>query len=347
MKKYILYLIIYNLFLISTLFSNDDDNNIFGISKISKTYIKIGEKINLKIKIKNQNNAKLSIDEINKRANILWEEIKVTDNKAEIYSTKDYHKDKYLILEINFTFFTSGEYNDFNFKIPMDNSSGKIIYINSENYKITVENPLTQQEILNLKTIKDPTKIELKKEKEQARIPFKYSFYILFFLFIIILVILGIFIYYFLIKFLKKKLKGEDINKIPPYQKFLIAISKIYFDEKDDRKTIEKKLSLLTEVLKELIYEDFSFNAPCETTRELIQSLRNNHIENTIILSINSLFNEIDMVKFAKAEINLDKLKYYIESIKDIGNNIHNYKILLNKSQEDLKLNQNNTVKNQ
>lgn len=297
--------------LISYLFS-------IGKEKISKTEIKLGEKINLSIIMQNLENV-----------SVLWEDMTSNYNKVDVLSKKSFYKNKNLYFEIEFTFFESGEYNDLSFTIPISQPSGEMLYLYSEKYNIKVNNPLSNEELETIRNIKEPSSIKLKKEKEQVNFPFYFSFYLKIILAIIFILIFALIIYYYLYKYIMKIRENDKSNNIPPYQMFLVKLEKLLFKKIDDRKTIEIKLSELTEILKELIYKEFSLNAPFETTNELINSLKKINFDQSIISNLNDLLNEIDMIKFAKAPINFDRLLFYINSIKELGYKIHNYKLSL------------------
>ncbi|MCK4799207.1 MAG: hypothetical protein KAT05_17675 [Spirochaetes bacterium] len=320
MKRNI-FLFIFLIIIISSSYSDGTNDSI--ISTISKTNIKIGEKITLLLKVPDLKDVK-----------VLWEDMSELHQEVEIYSKKDFYKGKYLNFEIIFTFFYSGDYEGFIFTIPISTPDGEMLYLETDKYNIIVESPLTEEEIENLKNIKDPSKIELRKEKEQVKIAFHFSTYIKIILFIIGFILLAMIIYYFLYKKIMKKRKEDEIKKLPPYQRFLADLEIILFDVKDDRKIVEKKLSELTEILKELIYGELFFNAPSETTKELIISLKQTEFDPNIIAILNDLFNEIDMIKFAKAPVNYDRLKYYVDTIRKLGNKIHNYKMSILKEEE-------------
>ncbi len=291
-----------------------------GKESITKTEIKIGEQINLTITIQNLENV-----------NVLWEDMNSTYNNIEIISKKDSYKGKNITFVIVFTFFESGDYNNLSFTIPINQSNGEMLYLTSDTYNVKVSNPIDIDEIKN---IKDPTSIKLKKEKEQANIPFYFSFYLKIISFIIILSIFTLLAYYYFYRYITKiKDKNNKIN-IPPYHNFLAKLEMILFNSKDDRISIEKKLSELTELFKELIYGEFSLNAPSKTTNELIILLKKINLNHDFIKEIKILLNEIDMIKFAKAPIIFERLIFYINSIKESGKKIHEYKLSLEPSSE-------------
>ena len=123
------------------LYSDETDDSI--ISTITKTKIKIGERITLIIKIRDLHDGK-----------VLWEDMNFSESKTEIIVKKDYYNKKILHFKIIFTFFDPGDYNNLICTIPISTSAGKILYLESDKYNITVENPLTKDEIETLKKYK-------------------------------------------------------------------------------------------------------------------------------------------------------------------------------------------------
>jgi hypothetical protein len=284
------------------------------IEKISKKEIKIGEKINLSLKIPKMKDVK-----------VLWQDMSYSDTSADIISKKDFYKDDYLNLEIVFTFFSAGNYNKFFFTVPISKKDGEMVYLESDKFDINVKSPLTKEELENVKNLNDPSKIELRKEKEQAKFSFRFEPYVIIILIVLGVILIGLILYFVLYKqFMKKKNVKVQKKKLPPYEEFLASAAKVDFDMKEERIVIENKLSFLTEILKELIYNEYSLNAPSETTRELINSLQEINFDSEITVQINKLFQEIDMIKFAKSEYDYDKLVYFLSSIKNLGSNINN-----------------------
>lgn len=299
--------------------------NFFPIGKesISKKEIKIGEQINLTITIENLENV-----------NVLWEDMNSTYNDIEIISKKHNIKGKNIAFVIIFTFFESGEYNNLSFTIPISQSNDEMLYLSTDEYDIKVNNPVSNEEIENIKNIKDPTSIKLKNEKEQANIPFYFSFFFKILLFITVLSIFTLIAYYYFYKYISRLQNNKNSIKIPPYHNFLAKLETIIFNENDDRISIEKKLSELTEVFKELIYGEFSLNAPSETTNELLISLKKINLNHDFIKEIKLLLNEIDMIKFAKAAVIYERLSFIIRTIREFGKMIHDYKLSLEPSPE-------------
>lgn len=313
-------LIVIFLFITLSLFSEDI------ITQISKTSIKIGERITLVTKIKNL-----------KDCEVLWQDITPSDASVDTISKKDFFKDNYFNLEITFTFFNSGEYNDFFYTIPIKEKNGEMIYLETKKFNISVSGVLSEEDKNNIRNITDPSKIELRKEKDQEKFSFKFGFIILIACIIIGLIIVALLLYYFLHKYLTR-LNPKDkefVKKLPPYEKFLYDIERVSFSVNDERIIVEEKLSILTEAVKELIKEEFNMNAPSETTKELIINLREINFDNEITNTINRLFSEMDMVKFAKAFYDYDRLLYYYNNIKELGARINTiYREKIQKEEE-------------
>jgi hypothetical protein len=299
---------------LSNVFPDSTEDFITKNTKISKTDIRIGERINLIVKIPNLETAK-----------VLWQEMTYSDSSADILTKKEYYKDKLFCIDIDFSFFDPGTYRDFIFTVPISVKGGDVLYLTTNKYTINVKSPLSNEEIENIKNIKDPSKIELRKEKEQAKFNFSFLPYLKIIVIILILLLIGTVIYFLLYRHFRK-LKGTDVSerKLPPYEQFLLDISRVQFNLDDDRLEIENKLSDLTEILKELIYREYSLNAPSETTRELVSSLKEINFNDEILLEISRLFREIDMIKFARSDYEFDRMFFYLTSVKSLGEKINN-----------------------
>jgi hypothetical protein len=299
---------------INIIFADVTEDFITDNTKLSKTEIRIGEKTNLTVKIPGLENAK-----------VLWQDLTYTDSSADILSKKEYYKDKIFNLEIEFTFFKPGSYKDFLFTVPISVKGGDVLYLTTNKYTITVKSPMTDEEIENIKSMKDPSKIELRKEKEQAKFNFTFLPYVKIILIVVLILLIGLVLYFFLYKKFGR-LKGSKVieKKLPPYENFLANVAMIEFKIDDSRHDTENKLSLLTETLKELLYGEFDLNAPSETTRELVYSLKEINFNDDILLEINRLFLEIDMIKFARSSYDYDRLVFFLTSIKELGGKINN-----------------------
>ncbi|MBN2547399.1 MAG: hypothetical protein JXB50_16465 [Spirochaetes bacterium] len=324
MKKKAVFLFISLLFIIKLYPDQTDD---FIKSKISKTNIKLGEKIKLTVTI---------TDEKFKESKVFWNNLTFSNNKAEVLSYKDSYNNKTLSLEIIFTFYEAGNYKDFSLTIPVSSKDEELFNLITERYTIEVASPLSLEEIETIKKIKDPSKIELKKEKPQAKMPFRFSFYIKVILIILLIVLIGLLTYYFIYKLIFKSKEKHSQNNLSPYENFLVKIEKLNFSINDDRKKVEIKLSQMSEILKELIFMEFSFNAPSETTNELILTLRNIYFDQNLIVRIKDILEETDLIKFAKAKYEIENLENKKETLKKLGTEIHQYKLVQINKQENL-----------
>lgn len=300
-------------------------------SEISKSEAKLGEKILLKMFFE---------DNRVKDTKILWNKIVFNNGVPEVLSYKDEVKNNILNVEITLAFYDAGEYKDFNVELMASIKDEVLFKLVSNKYDIKIISPLTDEEIEVIKKIEDKSKIELKKQKEQAEIPFQFSFYLIILLIGLGIILLFLIMYYIFYNLIFKKKNDKVASLIPPYEEFLSKVEKVKFEKNEDRKETELKLSLLTEYLKELIYKEFSFNAPSETTKELINSLREQAFTPELITSIRNLLEEIDLIKFAKAPYDIENLNEQKKKIVKLGQEIHLYK----KSKEvgEKKLNENN-----
>lgn len=285
-------------------------------SSISKNELKLGEQAIFTFYFQ---------DSRAKDAKPLWNSLYISDNNIEVISYKDMVEKENLVLEVVFASYEPGDYKDVYLEINLSINDQVLIKLTTEKYDIKVSFPLTEEEIQVIKKIDDKTKIELKKEKEQAEIPFQFAFYLKVIFFIILTILLIIVAYYIFYKILFKKNNLSQSNLLPPYEDFLAKVERITFNKDQSRSEIELKLSELTEILKELIYRDFSLNAPSETTRELVISLRELSFEPQLIINIRSVLEEIDLIKFAKAPYDIDRLLEQKEKVKKIGSIIHQY----------------------
>jgi len=282
---------------------------------LSKNKIKIGEKTTLLIKVYDIENVR-----------VLWEEMSVSIPNISFIKKLDYYKSKVFCLELIFTVFEGGEYSDLFFEIPiLKNEDGSIIYIKTRKLILNVESPLSEKEIETIKNISDPSSIEIKKEKGAADLPFFFSFYLKIILIVLFLAALALLGYHFFYKHIIKGKFGKNII-LSPYEKFLFRMEKIHFTENESRASVDKKLSELSEAFKELVYNDFKLNALSETTKELLISLRTFSVNEEIVHKVSALFNDMDLVKFAKAPVSINKLDIFYSSLKDIGSEIHGYK---------------------
>lgn len=306
MKKIILFLI--SLLIIQKLFCNTTKIN------IDKNEIKIGEKVTLSFTIENKGEIR-----------VLKEELSVTP-PIEIITERLEIKPEAIKFLYEISSFTAGDFKDLSMKIPVAYKSGDIEIIETDSFSLIVKSILTEDEKIKLENTKEPDQVELKKSIDIKKFRFYIEGFIFWILFILVITFLILFIYKFIIKKIKVKNKTgkEDDNKIIGFEKFLFSIERITI-ETENRKEIEYKLSLLSETLKEFIRWAFKFNATSETTKELIKSMRESDIEQKLISETGLILNNLDMIKFAKAEIDANGFKNYLMQIKELGIAINNY----------------------
>jgi len=306
-------LVVINFLSIFLIFS--EEGNEVGKTTVSKTSIKIGEKITISNELFNIKNVK-----------VLWKDVTLSDERGEIINYKDYYsKSGSLFLEVVITFFEPDEYKDFYVTIPFLTDDDETVYFYSKEMTITVNELLTAEEKENIKKAEQIPPDLLKKEKDIAPFNFNIKPYISIIILTILILIIIVITIILITKFIKKKKDPikQKIDKKDPYQEFLSTIKNIEFKESDDRVTTEIKLSLLTETLRVLIHKEFLTGAYSETTRELIHSLRKINFAPSLTNEINRIFTKLDMIKFAKAPFLLTELENYLIDIKNLGNDIN------------------------
>lgn len=290
---------------------------------LSKTEILLGEKINFQFSI-------VPNDET-KKYEILTEEFSIIA-PFEILSI-DYKKlgNNATLVSGEMTSFTAGELKDINMSVPVSFSDGTVAIYQTDNQTFNVKPVLTKEEEEALKKIEDPSTIELRASLPQEKFRLYFEGWLIFILIVVVLAILAVIIYRIIIKKLKSKTsdnqkESNPLNNLSAYEKFLFMMEThcIY---SADRKETEVNLSGMSCALKELITQTFNFetqsNAKSETTRELLHSMRRENIDDVLISNIGAVFNSMDMVKFAKANINQEVFDDYAKNIREFGNKIN------------------------
>jgi hypothetical protein len=146
---------------------------------------------------------------------------------------------------------------------------------------IEVNNDLKAEELID---IKGPQNI---------RLPFYYNFYY------IIPVILIIIIACFLLKFFKRK-KIKDDFKIPSYDKAIQCLEKIK-EEKLYLKDKKLFVSLVSEVFKRFLEEEYSISIMEKTSTEFLQYLKKKELfDYQVVLDIKKYLLYADYVKYKK-----------------------------------------------
>jgi hypothetical protein len=290
---------------------------------VNKTEILLGGKINFQF----------SIETVNKENSyeILNEEFRIS-HPFEIISI-DYKKlsNQTTLVSGEMTSFIPGEQKDIKMSVPVSFSDGTVAIFSTDNQTFNVLPVLTKEEEEALKKVEDPSTIELRASLPQEKFRLYFEGWLLLALIVIVLSILAVIIYRYVIKRLRSKMLSEEescdpLDKLSPYEKFLFMMetNSAY---SADRKETEIRLSGISCALKELITQTFNFdaqlNAKSETTRELLRSMRNANIDDVLVSNIAAVFNSMDMVKFAKANINQDVFNDYVQNIRQFGSKIN------------------------
>lgn len=305
---------------LSSLLSSFSDN-ILNI-ELDKNKVKIGEKFKITVLVDTAEDY-----------NVL-SEIEKIKYPLELLETVYKRENNYTAVEKTFSIFEDGFFSDLYFTVVFSYHSGKVIEYRSENFTIEVESYLSEDEKEALKNVGQPEKIQLR----DAKGIFKFRYYFSHIFIIIMIILLITLLILILYKILLKKIgKGRKSNretlKLSPFEKFIAEIERINTD-RDSKDELENKTSLLSEVFKDFIFNIMSFNAVSETTRELVQSLRESDIDSDLISNINSTLTGMDMVKFAKAEINAEKFIQFKSDIKEYGLKINEI-VKLNKERNN------------
>ena len=320
MKKKYLWIIA--ILLVSSMLFGEETLPVTDFS-VNKTEILLGGKINFQF----------SIEAVNKENSyeILNEEFRIS-HPFEIISI-DYKKlsNQTTLVSGEMTSFIPGEQKDIKMSVPVSFSDGTVAIFSTDNQTFNVLPVLTKEEEEALKKVEDPSTVELRPSLPQEKFRLYFEGWLLLALIVVILSILAVIIYRYVIKRLRSKMLSEEescdpLDKLSPYEKFLFMMetNSAY---SADRKETEIRLSGISCALKELITQTFNFdaqlNAKSETTRELLRSMRNANIDDVLVSNIAAVFNSMDMVKFAKANINQDVFNDYVQNIRQFGSKIN------------------------
>lgn len=318
-KRFILITAI--LFILSALFA--EDKKTIDSFSLNKTEIKLGEKINFQFSI--------PANDKTEKYEILTEEFTVT-RPFEILSV-NYKKlsDNTTIVSGEMTSFTSGELKDIKISVPVSFSDGTVTIFSTENQTFNVAPVFTDEEKEALEKIEDPSTIELCSSLPQEKFRLYFESWLILILVVIALAIATVLIYQHIIKKLHTKTPDSEKNtdpldKLSAYEKFLFTMEN-NCKYSSERKETEIKLSEMSSALKELIMYTFNFETPLntksETTRELLFSMRRENIDDVLISNIGAVFNSMDMVKFAKANIDQNVFNDYVKNIREFGSKIN------------------------
>lgn len=141
-----------------------------------------------------------------------------------------------------------------------------------------------------------------------------------------ILILLGLIALWFLYKYYRK-IKKVDIpfepeiivEKIPPYQRALEALSDLEAKELWQKGEIKAFQTELTFIVREYIENQFNINALEMTSQELVNNLRTNNILNAqTIIVLQRILNIADLVKFAKAIPDQNLNQQFLDEAKEL-----------------------------
>lgn len=309
------------LFIFSALFA-EEQKNIDDFS-VSKTEIKLGEKINFQFSIAANDKAE--------KYEILTEEFSVTSPFEILSVSYKKRSDNTTLVNGEITSFISGDLKDIKMSVPVSFSDGTVTIFSTKNHTFTVAPVFTQEEEDALKKVEDPSTIELRPSLPQEKFRLYFEGWLILIIVIVVLAISAVLLYQRIIKKLHSKTldaqkDADPLDTLSAYEKFLFMMEH-NCEYSADRKETEIKLSGMSSALKELIMHTFHFeatsNAKSETTRELLHSMRHENIDDVLISNIGAVFNSMDLVKFAKAGIDQTVFNDYVKNIREFGSKIN------------------------
>lgn len=248
-------------------------------AEIDTTYIRIGEQFQLKISV-------------NETQNVIIPKLQLKGLEV-IDSTKVDTIKNSLIRRYILTGFDSGA-----FYVPQQQ-----IFIKNQAF-------LTDSILVNVATIAiDTTKVKKFPIKTIKKEPFTFDdFKIYLYIILAILAIIGFWVYWFVIKKRKIAEDAPTYRMLPPYEEALLKLSEL--DEKllwQNNKTKEY-YSELTEIVRGYIERELKVPALEKTTDEVLEMVKDFKNSDTIetsketIIKLKDLFQEADLVKFAKSK---------------------------------------------
>lgn len=292
------------------------------ISEIDKYDILVGEQISMKVRVSDFEPEEIVKEEVFANKNGI-EIVSITGKQSEL----DYE------VVIVFTSFTDSFYKNLYFTIPVIDDE-EIFYIESSEFSIKCSSSLSEQQSETIKNIDDPSKIELKAMKDQYRFRFNYFIILLIVFGVIFALLISFIIVFFVSRMLNKRKSKDSITEsMTPYERFRYRMERIVFDT-DDRHQIESLISEMTESFKELLDGLYENNFSSETTREFIIELNSVQLPYDMISDIKLIFDNCDLIKFAKASHNRDQLKDYHNKLIHMGSILHNFIAEINKGAE-------------
>jgi len=183
------------------------------------------------------------------------------------------------------------------------NSSAEAYTVYSDTKSVNIESTLAKiGDLGDIKDIKEPLSIG--------------NGILLYILIVIILLIIGAYIYY------HRKTLAQTIlaskPKLPPYEIALLALNDLVASDLLSRGLTKEYYIRLAEIMRNYISNSFDIETFEKTTQELYQNLKDRLIDKKITLKIKELFENCDLVKFAKFTPKENQCAYDIELAKTI-----------------------------
>ena len=183
------------------------------------------------------------------------------------------------------------------------NSSSEVYTVYSSSKSINIESTLAKiGDLGDIKDIKEPLSIG--------------NGALLYIIIAIILLLIGAYIYY-----RKKTLEQITLDtkpKLPPYEVALRALDDLLTSDLLSKNLIKEYYVRISEIMRNYISGTFGFEAFEKTTQELYNDLKNNSVDKKITAKIKELFENCDLVKFAKFTPKENQSTYDIELAKTI-----------------------------
>ena len=294
-------ILFYILFLFSSfIFSQNPKVN----AKVETSNIKIGEQFKYEI----------SVNEID---NVILPKLELTGleiiDSAKVDTLRNKLIQKYII-----TGFDSGS-----FYIPQQQ-----VFIKNQNY-------LTDSLLINVATVEvDTTKVKkfpIKSLKEEPYVFDDFKVYI--YLILAALAIIGFWIYWFVIRKRKVEEEAPTYIALAPFEEAIFKLNEL--DEKLlwQNNKVKEYYSELTEIIRNYIEREINIPALEKTSDEIIETLNDFNSSETIettkenILKLRRLFNEADLVKFAKSKPLAPEIEANRREAEDIIKNLNKKEI--------------------
>ena len=253
-------------------------------AEIDKNEIRIGEPIELKLKLQLPNDVL--------KNQIKWPIFKDTiTQKIEIIDTSQIDNSKALVIEqkLRISVYDSGQ-----FVLP------PIKFVNA---KDTTQYAVTNTLLITVHTVPtDTSETSVKDIKPIFEEPFDIKWYMPLIIKILIGLLILALIIYFLYRYFKKKPKKDeqDKPKLPPHIIALEKLQKIQQEELWKEGKIKEYYSAVADTIREYIEGRYEVPALEQTSQETLLSLKFHAIDNTSREKLKYILELSDLVKFAK-----------------------------------------------